>query len=265
MTISGPRLQTALLKVLANPGTDKRLGRGREYLIPALVEEVRSASPGAELPFRHAMAAVWSLVSQGLAYIDFSQSVPENWQLLLTDAGIAAAQDEAINPNNPGQYLERLKVMTPHVSDIVRQYAREAVISYNSQCYLASTVVLGVASEAAFLEMARAFGSWLSSEQGDRLLQIIENPRTSYINKFSEFRKRIEPQKPNMPQELSDGMSVTLDAVLDVLRTNRNDIGHPTGKQVARDDVAIYLGIFPRYLQKLYALKEFFETPSLSS
>ena len=47
------------------------------------------------------MEAVWALVGQGLAYIDYSQSAVENWSLHLTDAGHAAADDEEVNPDNP--------------------------------------------------------------------------------------------------------------------------------------------------------------------
>jgi hypothetical protein len=46
----------------------------------------------------------------------------------------------------------------PDVGSMVLQYVQESVASYNGRCYLASTVMLGVASEASFLEMARSFG-----------------------------------------------------------------------------------------------------------
>lgn len=262
MSVSGTTLQTTLLKLLANPNTDTRLGRGRHYLAEAL----RSQFPSNQQPTpRQIMSAVWSLISQGLAYIDYSQPAPENWKLCLTDAGLAAARDEAMNPDNPGDYIERLRAVVPGASPTVLQYAREAVISYNSRCYLASAVMLGVASEAAFLEMARSFGNWLPNGQRQRFLKIIENPHTIYLKKFIEFRKRVEPLKSSIPGELSDGMSLTLDSVLDLLRIYRNEAGHPTGKQVTREDAFINLQMFARYLQKLYALKAFFDSGQLTA
>jgi hypothetical protein len=65
-----------------------------------------------------------------------------------------------------------------------------------------------------------------------------------------------------MPDELSDGMSLTMDAVLDLLRINRNDAGHPTGRMFTREDAFISLQMFARYLQKLYAFRAFFESGS---
>lgn len=262
MSISNTILQTTLLKLLANPNTDTRLGQGRYYL----AESLRSQFPPDQEPTTtQIMSAVWSLISQGLTYIDYSQPAPENWNLRLTDAGLAAAHDEAMNPDNSGDYLERLATVVPDDSLAVLQYAREAVISYNHRCYLASAVMLGVASEAAFLETARSLGNSLPTGQGEKFLKIVENPRTNYITKFIEFRKRVEPVKSRIPDELSDGMSLTLDSVLDLLRIYRNEAGHPTGKQILREDAFISLQMFARYLQRLYALKAFFDSGQLKT
>jgi hypothetical protein len=80
-------LQTALLKVLANPSTDKRLGRGQYYLGQEVFKELAAT----EINYTKLMEAIWALVAQGLAYIDFWQPAPENWQLRLTEAGANAA------------------------------------------------------------------------------------------------------------------------------------------------------------------------------
>jgi len=53
-------------------------------------------------------------------------------------------------------------------------------------------------------------------------------------------------------------MALTFDSILDLLRIYRNDAGHPTGKQISRDDAFINLQMFVRYLQKLYAFKTYF-------
>ena len=249
-------LQSAVLRVLANPRADKRLGRGRHYLVQAVMNEV----PVGQIHGSEVMAAVWALVGQGLAFIDISQPAPENWTLVLTEAGAEAVRDGEINPDNSGEYLSRLTVMVPGASPAVMRYAREALASYNNRCYLASAVMLGVASEAAFLGMAPSFVAWLPEKQGTKLDGLIRNPRSNYIAKFAEFRKRIEPLRSELPEELSGNMALTLDAVLDLLRIYRNDAGHPTGRQIERHDAFINLQMFARYLQKLYALKAFFET-----
>ncbi|MFQ5754035.1 MAG: hypothetical protein ACE5HI_18765 [bacterium] len=252
MTLKREKIQRVLLKV------------AHEYLVTIIgknniTEKIGLQFPRNERPNkREVMSAMWSCIAQRLLYIDMSDPAIANWRLHLTQEGQAAARDEEINPDS-GEYLERLEAKSPDADPLVLLYAREALQTYRQQCYLASAVMLGVASEAAFLEMARSFGHWLPDAQRQKFLEIIENPKSNYIQKFKEFRKRIDTHKSSIPNELSDGMSLTLDSVLDLLRINRNDAGHPTGKQFDRQDASIGLQMFARYLEKLYALKTFFD------
>jgi hypothetical protein len=110
------------------------------------------------------MAAVWSLLAQGLAYIDYSQPAPENWELRLSEAGAAAAADRHPNPDDPAGYLVRLREI-PHMSSLVREYATEALQAYNARLYRASAVMLGVASEAAVLEAAEGLAAILNDTE----------------------------------------------------------------------------------------------------
>ena len=247
-------IQSTILRLLSQDNVDKRLGRGQHYFPEAVSKEYPEKScPSPEL----ITPTLWSLLGRGLVYIDISQPAPENWKWRLTGTGVSAAKDEQFNPDDPVRYLLRLQSNVPTISDLVVMYASESVHCYTHEFYLASAVMLGVASEAAFLEMANASVNWFQSA-GEKLGKVLNNPRKSYSEKFKEFRKRIEPRKGDLPPELADGMSLTLNSVLDLLRISRNDAGHPTGKSVSRDDQYIALQMFGRYLQKLYDLRAFF-------
>ncbi len=252
-------IQSMILRLLSQPNVDKRLGRGQYYF----VEAVKNAFPSdIHLSGEHIMQTLWGLVGRGLIYIDISQSAPENWEWRLTNAGIASAKDEQFNPDDPERYLAQLRSNIPDISNLVLIYANEAAFCYNHECYLASAVMLGVASEAAFLEMAQACVNWLGIA-GKNLHEVICDPHKPYVRKFDEFRKRIVPRKAELPPELADGMSLTFDSVLDLLRISRNDAGHPTGKVVSREDQYISLQMFARYLQRLYDLRSFFQKGSV--
>lgn len=255
-TVSIGQLQTALLKLLIDPAADRRLGSGHHYLSERVAQQFGS---GRRPPPRQVMEATWSLISQGLAYIDYSQPSVDNWTLHLTPAGEAAAGDQSINPDSPGEYLQRLRADVPGASATVWQYANEALASYVNRCYLASAVMLGVASEAAFLEMAEAFAGWLPEGERERYSSLINKRNAAYLAKFEDFRRKLEPRKPDLPEDLSDGMALTLDSVLDLLRIYRNEAGHPRGKQIDRAQARINLEMFARYLQRMYAFKAFFE------
>jgi hypothetical protein len=188
-----------------------------------------------------------------------SQSAPENWALRLTPAGVAALKDEDYNPDDAPGYLAKLAKDVPGLGDIATMYLREALRSYAARSYLAATVMLGVASEAAILDMAER----LTEYYGDTALRAtLRDPRIPYSRKFQEVRKRLETRKSELPADVTDGMSLTFDSILDLLRINRNDAGHPTGKHFGRDDCFIALRMAIRYLRKIIALTTFFSRVS---
>lgn len=247
-------LQSTILRLLSQPSVDKRLGRGRHYFTEAVMNQYQPENRPTSAQITQTL---WSLVGRGLVYIDIAQPAPENWRWRLTDTGVQSAKDERFNPDDPERYLIRLRSNVSEISDLVFMYTEETVRSYTHECYLASAVMLGVASEAAFLEMAQASVDWLGTS-GQKLQTILDSLRQPYVSKFTEFRKRIEPRKTELPDDLADGMSLTFDSVLDLLRISRNESGHPTGKRILREDQYISLQMFGRYIQKLYALKAFF-------
>jgi len=247
-------VQSTILRLLSQRNVDKRLGRGQFYFS----QEVQKQFPEDKKPTENQINEIlWNLLGKGLVYIDISQRSPEHWEWRLTGTGIKSANDEQFNPDDPERYLERLKKNVPEISPIVYQYSNEAVNCYYNQCYLASAVMLGAASEAVFLELAEASIPWLEG-CGDGLQVILENPRQQYVNKFREFRKRLESRKMHLPSEIADKLSITFDSLLDQYRLVRNEIGHPSGKTITREDQYISLQMFGRYLQTVYKMKSFF-------
>lgn len=244
-------VQSLLLEVLARGG-DTRLGRGRHYFS----ENVRAAAPKSDQPTYHQiMEAVWSLIAQGLAYIDYSQSAAENWELHLTESGRAAAADEEGNPDDPAGYMRRLLSSVPGISDVVKGYAQEALLAYNARLYRASAVMLGVASEAAVLDVAASLANTMKESEARQYLETVNAKKQNYIAKFEVFQQKLRSKKDLLPEEVANGFDLMMNAVGDLLRVYRNDAGHPTGLLVSRDDCFIHLRMFLLYAKKLYLLK----------
>ena len=257
MAIEQSAIEALLLKRLAGGG-DTRLSVIRVYFPGEVASQVLNGRPGSHDVYQ----AVWSLIKQGLAYLDCSDLHASNWSLHLSESCRSAARDGECNPYNSDDYLKALAKKVPDASPAVLQYAREALISFRNGCYLASAVMLGVASEAAFLEMAGSLGNLLQDDEEKRFREVIRSQKQNYLTKFAEFRKRIEAHKSQLPAELADNMALTMDAVLDLLRVYRNESGHPTGKQIGWDDAFTTLHMFPSLLKKLYDLKAFLEQQS---
>jgi hypothetical protein len=254
----GDRVETrrAILELLAGQRIDARLGRGYHYFFESLKSKV-----GQDYKRFLAIQEIWQMIGQGLVYIDFEQSAPENWELILTEKGKHIVESgDNYSPYDPDGYLARLRKRIPQLDETVALYASESLRSFNADCYISTLVMLGVASEKAFLLLAEAFANWLPVSQSEKLLSIILDSKQNVIAKFTEFRKRIEPCKPKLPAEFADNMALTLDSVFDLIRIYRNESGHPTGKRTDKDDAFITLQMFAAYLQKMFGLMSFFKT-----
>ena len=109
-------------------------------------------------------------------------------------------------------------------------------------------------AEAIEASVSRLYGNI----EGDNLRDVLKGSR-NFLVKFSEFRQRIEPKKPDLPTEFSDSMALDLDAVADLLRVSRNDVGHPTGRRIDERSAYINLQLFARYLEKMMRLRKWLQ------
>ena len=201
---------------------------------------------------------LWRLAGEGLVYVD--PNVPYEsaayWRWTLSEHGRQAARG-GLEPHDPQGFLRTLFTAVPHLDEAVVTYTAEALRAFNARCYLSTSVMLGVASERAFLLLAEAFAQWLPDGEREGYVKRLGSAR-NHVSKFVEFRKRLEPRKPTLPRDLSESLTLDLDAVLDLLRATRNDAGHPTGRAVERDTAYVHLQLFGIYVQKLWRLREFF-------
>jgi hypothetical protein len=204
---------------------------------------------------------VWKMLGEGLIYFDCLTNTSSNWELMISEKGNQVLNNsDDFNPYDPDEYISRLKIRVPKIDETVLFYTSESLRAFNAECYLSTMVMLGVASEKAFLLMAESFALWLPTNKSDHLLDTLKNSKQNMIAKFSEFRKRIEPCKPKLPAEFADNMALTLDSVLDLIRIYRNESGHPTGKITQKDDAFVMLQMFATYLKKLFSLIDYFSS-----
>lgn len=202
-------------------------------------------------------AAVWAMIAQGHLYVDAAQPDAGNWCVRLTSIGRAVAKNEHYDPRDPDAYLKRLDKEVPSMGPVVRIYIGEALHAYNAQLYLSSTMMLGVASEAAFLEMAQMFALTLSEKSHAKYAPLLDG-FANFSAKVDGFRSRVEPIMHTLPQEVQDGMGLLVSSVLEAFRINRNEAGHATGRSFDRDDCFIALQMAARYMKRLYVLRDHF-------
>jgi hypothetical protein len=123
------------------------------------------------------------------------------------------------------------------------------------RCYLATSVMLGVAAEREFLVIAESYAA--SSMAGaPAMARELAKARNNYFALWTEFRKRIEPIRQDLPDTLADAF--TLDAIADLIRLTRNEAGHPTGRKIDEDTARVHLTSAPMYLRKMQLLSAHF-------
>ena len=223
---------------------------GRPYLVGRIHQE--TGCPETEV-----WEALWGLVGDGFVYLDTAGqgSGTDNWQWRLSSDGQRFATGGSWEPRDPDGYLDRLHREIPDLDELVELYLTEALQSFNARCFLATSVMLGVAAERAFLVMAQKYAA--SSVAGAvAMRKELAKPRGNYFALWTEFRKRIEPIRQELPNGLADAL--TLDAIADLIRLTRNEVGHPTGRQIDEDTARVHLTIAPMYLRKMHQLAAHF-------
>jgi hypothetical protein len=223
---------------------------GRSYLVATIRQQVQCTDTAV-------WEALWGLLGDGLVYLDTAGqgSGTDNWQWRLSAVGQRVAEGGSWEPRDPDGYLDRVRREIPDLDELVELYLTEALQSFNARCYLATSVMLGVAAERAFLVMAQSYAA-SSVAVAPAMAKELARPRSNYFALWTEFRKRIEPIRQDLPNRAADAL--TLDAIADLIRLTRNEVGHPTGRRVDEDTARVHLTIAPMYLRKMQQLAGIF-------
>jgi len=210
--------------------------------------------------------AVWELVRYGIAIPTYTHSpMGRNKQdsyFIVTEYGMTALSNNSKAPCEPNSYLEHLKRNVPQIDEVAFNYARESIYTYNHDLLLSATTSIGAASEKSILLLIEAFSAYLSETERASFLKVA-NERITIKRRFTEFRKRFDVRKRVIEkdnEELIAGVDIIINGIFDLLRKNRNDTGHPTGKYLPKEEVFVLLQMFITYAKKIYALIEYFET-----
>lgn len=76
---------------------------------------------------------------------------------------------------------------------------------------------------------------------------------------YKEFKKEFITDLTSISQDLQSDWETYLDGIFNFIRLNRNDAGHPTGKQFDAKIVYANLQIFAEYAQYIFKLAKYFE------
>lgn len=173
----------------------------------------------------------------------------------ITEYGMKVLEEEEIVPHDMHGFLSKFKKEVPQSNDLIIKYLIESLHTYRHNNLLSSSVMLGVASEAAFNELFSELKKSLSNPDRIRKFEKLEKS-TSLKDKFDETTKEIDKIKPLLDGKLREDIEFHVKGIFELIRNQRNDSGHPTGKDVSRDDMLINLRLFITFCNNLYNLVE---------
>lgn len=200
--------------------------------------------------------AFWDLVANGLAMPGNRNGQDNNlpW-LCATDYGIACAQEGRQLPIDSEGFIEGMDLN--HVDDIIRLYIEEAVSTFSSRNYLAASAMAGCALERAILVMTDAYLSKIPS--GKKPAYKTEVLSAQKIKtRFDNFLKFLEDNgiKKALPRSTQETLDSLFPAIVNLIRITRNDVGHPTGREMDRDEAEALIYLLKTAIKFVYKFIE---------
>ncbi len=207
------------------------------------------------------MEAIWGLIIQGVLVPGKDDNNPNFPFVRLTDYGRKCIEADRLLPHDPDGFLVQFQREVPSADPVIVEYLTESL-----QCFLrglnrAAAVMLGGASEKVVLLMFDALGSAISVQTRKKKYDLEMDKATSIFKKYEVFERRFAPVLPTLPKELRDNLDSLVRGVFDLIRSSRNDAGHPSsGILIDRDTVYSHLRLFVPYCKRIYALIDWFST-----
>ncbi|MBM4066111.1 MAG: hypothetical protein FJ266_10810 [Planctomycetes bacterium] len=170
----------------------------------------------------------------------------------LTEQGRKTLEHYSRDPVNPDGYLAYLHSIGG-LNSIAQSYIDEALKTYNSNCFKATAVMLGAASESLILRLRDTLISRMSL-----LGHTTPTSLTDWrIKKVSDsIEKILETKKNDMPAKLREAFDAYWSAFVHQIRAVRNDAGHPTSVNlVTQEPVHASLLIFPEIYKLISELE----------
>lgn len=194
------------------------------------------------------------------------------YYLGINDVGVLAINLEEITFEERKVIVEKNSVFTSFmkyladntdVPEIQKKYLFEACENGYSNNMLSATVMLGCSAELLLLELSRAYYEYLKkhgtpSEQSEYERKVI-NAKVASV-RLTELMKRIEANPTIFESFGFENVRLNFN-YLDVIRQNRNDSGHPTGKIIAKEQFEMILTNYQAFLPK--TIKAIRELPNL--
>jgi hypothetical protein len=201
---------------------------------------------------------IWDLIIEGVVRPGLGDTINNGlpWYHV-SEYGKTVLGNNPPQPYDPDSYLARVKAISD-IDDIILTYLEESLKAFRIHCLLSSMITLGCASEKAILLLIDACQNSLANPT-DKADFTRKTDTISIKRKHDEFQNIFKTKilvLPALPYDIKENLDTYLTGLFSIIRTHRNDAGHPSGKVIQREHLYSYLVVFPTYLEKVYALMD---------
>ena len=151
-------------------------------------------------------------------------------------------------------YTDLIRKNVPKIDAVTLLYLQEAMQAFRSGCILSATVMLGVATEPTFLLLLEKMER--NPECKGRFTTV--KKQKTILQKVNKFKNVLDQQSKSLPLGIREDIDTHFAGILSIIRTFRNESGHPTGKIIDREQAYVLLQLFVPYCKKMYQLMEYF-------
>lgn len=199
---------------------------------------------------------MWDLLSQGVISPGLNNANPNLPLFHVTDYGREVLTAGRFVPHDPVGYIAEVKRVSKRcVTDVTLAYLEEALRCFTRGCHLASVLLLGVAAESVFLNLCNVIRPYLKDPNEAKKL----DDSLPVKQKHRWVTEKYEALPPKVKREqLPESLDTTLIALYELIRRQRNELGHPTGvPQLTRDQAFVFFRLFPTYVADVEAFAEY--------
>ena len=199
---------------------------------------------------------MWQLIIQNVVTPGLNASSPELPWFRVTSYGEKVLAEERFSPHDPTGYLDEFgKVANSDVGEAAHPYVEEALRCFNAGCHAAALLMVGVGAEAVFLQLCEAIEQALKSEAERNKFEKLQWVKAKHRWVVAKFEQLPSDQRKQLPESLD----LTLTSLYDLIRRQRNELGHPSGKlpDIGRERAFVYFRMFPSFVSDVEAFADY--------
>jgi len=203
---------------------------------------------------------IWDLIIQRVLTIGLDER-NNHWPFLrLTEYGkrVVNNSDNVIIYDIDGM-MKMLQNKIPNVDETIKNYFEECLNTYRINAMFASSVMLGCCAEKSICILFDSYLQWIKNNASEKEYnKILGYQRSNISRKFEELTKSINGHKSDIDQNLFEDYDLLINSVFTLIRKNRNDAGHPVGKEIDRDELRAMIYVFINHCKKIYDFINYF-------